>query len=39
MLRLAGVTIPDNVDLYTGLRMVKGLDTRHSEGKVDRIIT
>jgi len=39
MLRLVGVTIPDNVDVYSGLRMVKGLETKHSKGRVEKILT
>ncbi len=34
MLRLVGVTIPDDVDLFNGLRMIKGLDTKNSRAKI-----
>ena len=39
MLRLVGVTIPDDVDLFNGLRMIKGLDTKHSRTKIERVLT
>ena len=39
MLRLVGVTIPDDVDLYNGLRMIKGLDTKNSRAKIETILT
>lgn len=39
MLRLAGVTIPDDVDVFNGLRMIKGLDTKHSRNRIERLLT
>ncbi|RCK78483.1 MAG: LSU ribosomal protein L22p (L17e) [Candidatus Ozemobacter sibiricus] len=39
MLRLVGVTIPDDVDLFNGLRMIKGLDTKHNRTKIEHILT
>jgi large subunit ribosomal protein L22 len=39
MLRLVGVTIPDDVDLFNGLRMIKGLDTKNSRAKIETILT
>lgn len=39
MLRLVGVTIPDDVDLFNGLRMIKGLDTKNSRAKIEAILT
>lgn len=39
MLRLVGVTIPDDVDVYTGMKMIKGLETKHSKAKIERILT
>lgn len=39
MLRLVGVTLPDDVDIYNGMRMIKGLETRHSTAKIERILT
>ncbi|OIP26510.1 50S ribosomal protein L22 [bacterium CG2_30_54_10] len=39
MLRLVGVTIPDDVDLFNGLRMIKGLDTKHNRTKIESILT
>lgn len=39
MLRLVGVNIPDNVDLKTGLKMIKGLDGKHCDGKIEAILT
>jgi large subunit ribosomal protein L22 len=38
MLRIVGTTIPDDVDVFTGLRMVKGLDSKHSRNDVERIL-
>jgi len=39
MLRLVGVTIPDDVDLFNGLRMIKGLDTKNSRAKIETVLT
>lgn len=39
MLRLVGVTIPDDVDLFNGLKMIKGLDTKNSEARIETILT
>jgi len=39
MIRLVGVTIPDDVDLFNGLRMIKGLETKHSRTKIENILT
>lgn len=39
MLRIAGVTLNDDQNLYDGLRMIKGLDSKHSRTKVERILT
>lgn len=39
MLRLVGVTIPDDVDVYNGLKMIKGLDTKNSHAKIETILT
>ena len=39
MLRLIGVTIPDDVDIFTGLRMIKGLDTKNSKQQIINILT
>ena len=39
MLRLVGVNIPDDVDVFNGLRMIKGLDTKHSRTRIERILT
>lgn len=39
MLRLVGVTIPDDVDVFNGLRMIKGLDTKNSHAKIENILT
>jgi len=39
MLRLVGVTIPDDVDLFNGLRMIKGLDTKNSRAKIETLLT
>ena len=39
MLRLVGVTIPDDVDLFNGLRMIKGLDTKNSRARIETILT
>jgi large subunit ribosomal protein L22 len=39
MLRLVGVTIPDDVDLFNGLRMIKGLDTKNSRSKIEALLT
>ncbi len=39
MLRLVGVNIPDDVDVFSGLRMIKGLDTKHSRTRIERILT
>ncbi len=39
MLRIVGVTIPDNVDVFSGMRMIKGLDTKNSHAKIERILT
>ena len=39
MLRLVGVTIPDDVDVFNGLKMIKGLDTKNSEAKIETILT
>jgi large subunit ribosomal protein L22 len=39
MLRLVGVTIPNDVDLFNGLRMIKGLDTKNSRNKIETILT
>lgn len=39
MLRLVGVTIPDDVDLFNGLRMIKGLDTKNSRSRIENVLT
>ena len=39
MLRLVGVTIPDDVDLFNGLRMIKGLDTKNSRARIETVLT
>jgi len=39
MLRIVGVNIPDEMDVFTGLRMIKGLDTPRSRTKIERILT
>lgn len=39
MLRLVGVTIPDDVDVFTGLRMIKGLDTKNSKQRIINVLT
>ncbi len=39
MLRLVGVTIPDDVDLFNGLRMIKGLDTKNSRARIETLLT
>lgn len=39
MLRLVGVNIPDDVDLFSGLRMIKGLETKHSRNNIERVLT
>lgn len=39
MLRLVGVTIPDDVDLFNGLRMIKGLDTKNSRTRIETVLT
>ncbi|HQB82054.1 MAG TPA: 50S ribosomal protein L22 [Candidatus Rifleibacterium sp.] len=39
MLRLVGVTIPEDVDLFNGLRMIKGLDTKNSRAKIETYLT
>jgi large subunit ribosomal protein L22 len=39
MLRIVGVNLPDDVDLYSGLRTIKGLETKHSRNKIERILT
>lgn len=39
MLRLVGVTIPDDVDVFNGLRMIKGLDTKNSRARIETILT
>lgn len=39
MLRLVGVNIPDDIDVFSGLRMIKGLDTKHSRTRIERILT
>ncbi len=39
MLRLVGVNIPDDVDLFNGLRLIKGLDTKHNRTKIEHILT
>jgi large subunit ribosomal protein L22 len=39
MLRLVGVTIPDDVDLFNGLRMIKGLDTKNSRARIEAVLT
>lgn len=39
MLRLVGVTIPEDVDLFNGLRMIKGLDTKNSRSKIENVLT
>ncbi len=43
MLRLVGTNIPDDVDIFTGLKMVKGLDTpnssSHKGSKIERLLT
>lgn len=39
MLRLVGINIPDDVDVFSGLRMIKGLDTEHSRTRIERILT
>lgn len=39
MLRLVGVNIPDDVDLFNGMRMIKGLDTKHNRTKIENILT
>lgn len=39
MLRLVGVTIPDDVDVFNGLKKIKGLDTKNSHAKIETILT
>lgn len=39
MLRLVGVNIPDDVDLFNGLRMIKGLDTKNSTARIESVLT
>lgn len=39
MLRLVGVTIPEDVDLFNGLRMIKGLDTKNSRSRIEKVLT
>jgi len=39
MLRLVGVNIPDDVDVFAGLKMIKGLETKHSKMKIEHILT
>ena len=38
-LRIVGVTIPANVEIKEGLKLIKGLGTEHSENKIERILT
>lgn len=39
MLRLVGVNIPGDVDLFNGLGMIKGLDTKNSRSRIEKILT
>ena len=38
-LRIVGVTIPEDDDIFNGLKKIKGLSTEHSENKIERILT